>query len=184
MNSVCRSFGLDIYGGVTAALKRPFTLQTGVEERSVQVVIEITTLGRRKDSWRLVSRVRKGGLVPIRECEWDKPGGFTRSGLDDSRRRLPRSLCLSASCDHILGSAVPFEGKRNGRELPPFFLPGSGTVAWRESHWRQRPLGGVAPVPSIPGGKATNDTRDGQDGTHERPRHPRRTDGDPQKEGG
>ena len=63
MNSVCRSFVLDIYGGVTAALKRAFTLQTAVEDRSVQVVIEITTLGRRKDSWKLVSGVRKGGLV-------------------------------------------------------------------------------------------------------------------------
>ena len=31
VNSVCRSFVLDIYGGVTAALKRAFTLQTAVE---------------------------------------------------------------------------------------------------------------------------------------------------------
>ena len=63
MNSVCRSFVLDIFGGVTAALKWVFTLQAAVEDRSVQVVIEITTLGRRKDSWKLVSSVRKGGLV-------------------------------------------------------------------------------------------------------------------------
>ena len=40
MNSVCRSFVLDTYGGVTAALKRPFMLQPAVEDRSVQVVID------------------------------------------------------------------------------------------------------------------------------------------------
>ena len=63
MNSVCRSFVLDTYGGVTAPLKRAFALQPAVEDRSVQVVIEITTLGRRKGFWSLVSGVRKGDFV-------------------------------------------------------------------------------------------------------------------------
>ena len=40
MNSVCRSFVLDTYDGVTAALKRAFTLQPAVEDRSVQVAID------------------------------------------------------------------------------------------------------------------------------------------------
>ena len=40
VNSVCRSFVLDTYGEVTAALKRAFTLQPAVENRSVQVVID------------------------------------------------------------------------------------------------------------------------------------------------
>ncbi len=32
----------------------------------------------------LVSTLRKGGHVPVRECEWDTPGGFAKSGPDDS----------------------------------------------------------------------------------------------------
>ena len=40
MNSVCRSFVLDTYDGVTAALNRAFTLQPAVEDRSVQVAID------------------------------------------------------------------------------------------------------------------------------------------------
>ena len=39
---------VDSYGGVTAALKRAFTLQTTVKERSVQVVIEGDSNGRAK----------------------------------------------------------------------------------------------------------------------------------------
>ena len=37
---------LDSYGGVTAALKRAFTLQHTVKDRSVQVVIEGDSNGR------------------------------------------------------------------------------------------------------------------------------------------
>ena len=112
VNSVWRSFVLDTYGGVATALKRAFALQPAVEARSVQVVIEITTLGRRKGFWRLVSGVRKEGLMPIQECETDMRGGFTKSGPDDSPTRLPRSLFLSFSCGRILGSAVPLGGER------------------------------------------------------------------------
>ena len=40
VNSVGRSFVLHTCGEVTAALKRAFTLQPSVEDRSVQVVID------------------------------------------------------------------------------------------------------------------------------------------------
>ena len=50
---------------------------------------------------------------------------------------------------------------------PPFCLPdrhgGKRYFHTRRIAW------GVAPVPSIPGGKARTDTRDEQDGTHECP---------------
>ena len=126
MNSICRSFVLDTCGSVTAALKRTFALQPAVEDRSVQVVIEITIRGRRAGFWRLVSGVRKEGLVPIQECERDKLGRFTKSGPDDSQRRFPRSLILSISCGHIPGSAVPIGGERKWTgATPPFLPPGS-----------------------------------------------------------
>ena len=51
---------------------------------------------------------------------------------------------------------------------PPFFLPGAGAGVLRHSHLRSTPWGGRS-LPKYPGGKATNDTPDGQDGTHERP---------------
>ena len=54
---------LNACGGVTAALKRPVELQPAAEGRSVQVVIGVTILDRRKGFSRLVSAVRKGGLV-------------------------------------------------------------------------------------------------------------------------
>ena len=145
MNSVCRSFVLDTYGGVTAALKRAFALQPAVEDRSVQVVIEITPLGRRAGFWRLVSGVRKGGLLPIQKCERDNPGRFTKSGPDDSQRRFPRSLVLSISCGHIPGSAVPIGGNRRWTgATPPFLFPGSALTAALFSHAPHR-LGGSLP---------------------------------------
>ncbi len=65
---------------------------------------------------------------------------------------------------------------------PPFLPPRSARqgvlMCTSVSHpWR------VAPVPKIPCGKTRNDTRDRQDGTHERPGHPRGATEDPQKGG-
>ena len=41
---------------------------------------------------------------------------------------------------------------------PPFLPPGSALWGQADVHWRAIAWGG-APVPSIPGGKARNDTR-------------------------
>lgn len=38
-------------------------------------------------------------MWPIRECEWDKGGGFTKSGPCDSQRRFPRSFAFHAVTD-------------------------------------------------------------------------------------
>ena len=152
VNSVCRSFVLDTYGGVTTALKRVFALQLAVEDLFIQVVIEITALGRRKGSWRLVSDVRKGGLVPIQECERDIRGGITRIGPGDSQIRFPRSHFFSMNCGHIPGSAVPLGEIGGGRERPPFLPPGSAPVAG-VVFTRAAPPGRVAPVPTIPSGR-------------------------------
>ena len=67
---------------------------------------------------------------------------------------------------------------------PPFFLPGAGAGVLRHSHLRSTPWGGGRSRLIIPGGKATNDTGDGQDRTRERPRHPRSTAGGPHEAGG
>ena len=92
--------------------------------------------------------------MPIRQCEWDTPGGFTNGGPGDSQIRFPRFLFLSMNYEHIPGSAVLLGEIGGGRERPPpFLLPGSGTAALRKSHLRNA-AGGVAPVPLIPGGKA------------------------------
>ena len=114
-----------------------------MEDRSVSVVIEMTTLGRRKDFWRLVSGVRQGVSRPIRECEWDMGGGFTKSGPGDSQTRFPRSFFLSVS----YGPLPPDAGARTGRSEvdgsdPPFLLPASGAGVLRDSHLRNTPWGG------------------------------------------
>ena len=46
------------------------------------------------------------------------PGGFTKSGLDNSQRRFPGSLCLSIRYGHIPGFAVPIGEIGGGRERP------------------------------------------------------------------
>ena len=111
--------------------------------------------GRQPVCWWLIVVRWKGGLVPIRECEWDTRGGFTKSDPDDSQGRFPGSLCRSCSYGHIRGSAVPARGNRRWTgATPPFCCP----VRARECcaiHICATPPGGVAPVSIIPGGKAT-----------------------------
>ena len=119
VNSVDRSFVLDTNGGVTTALKQAFALQPAVEHRSVQVVIEITTLDRRKvirDSFRVCV---KGVSCPIRECEWDMRGGFTKGGHGEFTNALspiffpfsqlrPPSAGARTRKSEVDGSAPPF----------------------------------------------------------------------------
>ncbi len=50
-----------------------------------------------------------------------------------------------------------------GRERPPLFAARCGRGGAAQLTFAPHPLGGVAPVQIIPGGKAKNDTRDGQD---------------------
>ena len=95
-----------------AALKRAVGLQPAAIDRSFQLVIdgELAWQSHRLTEARFGSAQR--GLVPVRECEWDKGGGFIKIGPDDSQIRLPRSLCLSISCGHIPGFAAPARGKQ------------------------------------------------------------------------
>ncbi len=98
--------------------------------------------------------------------------------------RFPRTLCRSCSYGHIPGFAAPARGNRRWTgATPPFSCPvrARGCCA---TYICTTPPGGVAPVSLIPSGKATKDTRAGQDGTYECPRHPRETLGDPQEVGG
>ena len=60
------------------------------------------------DSFRLDE---KGVSCPIRECEWDKGGGFTKSGPGDSQMHSPRSCFLSVSYGPISGHRVAARGK-------------------------------------------------------------------------
>ncbi len=76
----------------------------------------------------------------------------------------------------------PGNSRRTGA-TPPFRCPNRARGCGA-TYICVAPPGRVAPVLSIPGGKANNDTRDGQEGTCERPRHPRGTAGDPQEAGG
>ena len=119
--------------------------------------------------------MRKEGLTPDPGCEWDKGGGFTKSGPGDSQMHSPRSCFLSVSCGPISGHRVAARGKwRWTGATPPFCCPvrARGCCA---IHICAAPPRGVAPVEIIPGGKARNATRDGQDGAHERLRHPQGT---------
>ncbi len=89
----------------------------------------------------------------------------------------------------VVTARFPDAGARTGengggRERPPLFAARSGRGGVAQFTFAQRPLGGVAPRLNYPCGKATIDTPGGQGGTHERPRHPRGTDGDPQEAGG
>ena len=82
---------------------------------------------------------------PIRECEWDKGGGFTNSGPGDSQIRLPRSLFVSISYGNIVGHRVAARGNwRWTGATPPFCCPvrARGRCA---IHIAQRPLGGSLP---------------------------------------
>ena len=126
VNSVCRSFVLDTYGGVTAALKRAFALQPAVEDRSVQVVIEVTKLGRRTGFWRLVSGVRKGGLVPIQECERDKTVDSQKAVPAIHQDAFPNFLSYQSIATVFPSPPVPIGGERNWTgATPPFLPPGS-----------------------------------------------------------
>ena len=92
---------------------------------------------------RLIVTAEKGTWWPIRECEWDKGGGFTKSGPGDSQMHFPRSFFLSVS----YGPMPPGPRGRSGRSEvdgsdPPFLLPGAGAGALRNSHLRNTPWGG------------------------------------------
>ena len=67
--------------------------------------------------------------MPIQECEWDTPGGFTNGGPGDSHLRVPRSLFLSMNYGHSPGSAVPIGEIGGGRERPPLFASRIGILA-------------------------------------------------------
>ena len=100
--------------------------------------------------------MRKGGLVPVRECEWDMRSRFTKSGPGDSQSRFPRTLCRSCRYGHIPGFAAPARGKRRWKgATPPFSCPvrARGCCA---IHICAAPPGGVAPFQNIPGGKDNN----------------------------
>ena len=68
--------------------------------------------------------------------------------------RFPRSLCRSFSYGHIRGSAVPIGEFGGGRERPPYFGAQIGHGGVAQLTFARTPPGRVAPVPSIPGGKA------------------------------
>ncbi len=112
-----------------------------------------SALGSRKGQWRLVSAVRKEGFAPDPGCEWDKGGGFTKSGPSRSQRRFPRSFFLSVSYGPISGHRMAARGKwRWTGATPPFCCP----VRARECcaiHICAAPPGRVAPVPSLPAGR-------------------------------
>ena len=83
----------------------------------------------------------------------------------DLHLRFPRSLCRSCSYGQIPGRRRPYGENGGGRERPPLFAARCGRGGAAQLTLAQHPLGGVAPVSMIPGGKATNNTRGGQDGT-------------------
>ena len=66
---------------------------------------------------------------------------------------------------------------------PPLYASRIGTAGQADVHCRAIALEGRSRR-NYPCGKARNDTRDGQDGTHERPRYPRGTAVDPQEADG
>ena len=109
--------------------------------------------------------MRKEGLAPAPGCEWDKGGGFTKSGPGDSQMHSPRSFFLSVSYGPISGHRVAARGKRRWTgATPPFCCPvrARGRCA---IHICATPPGGVAPVQIIPRGKAREWHPDGQDGS-------------------
>ena len=102
--------------------------------------------------------MRTGVSWPIRECEWDTPGGFTKSGPGDSQVRVPRSFFLSVS----YGLRTPGRRCRSRRSEvdgsdPRVLMPGSGTAALRHSHLRNTPWEGRSRL-NNPCGKAFSDT--------------------------
>ncbi len=103
---------------------------------------------------------RKGGLVPIQECEKDKPGGFTKGSPVDSPRGFPRSFCLSCSYAHIPRSAVPIGGDRRWTGAPPLFASRIGTAVLRHLHLRNTPWEGRS-RPKYPCGKAPTKNTEG-----------------------
>ena len=69
------------------------------------------------------------------------------------------TCCSRFSYGSPRGLVVPIGEIGGGRERPPFFASWIGTAGQADGHWRTLAWGGGAPVPSIPGGKARNDTR-------------------------
>ena len=124
---------------VSPALKRAFALQPAVEDRSVQVVIETTTLDRRNGFWRLVSGVRKGVSCRSRSVK--------RTSRVDSQKPIPMihkyvapdlitPLVVTAISQAPRGRSGEIGG---GRERPPFRGPSSGAGRSRFSHAPPRP---------------------------------------------
>ena len=129
----------------------------------------MNALGSRKGVWRFVSAVCKGGHVAAPGCEWDKQGGFTKSGPGDSQNRVPRSFFLSVSYgpEPRVGGAAPGDRRWTGA-TPPFLPPGAAkrcrlmctaraiawggrsrpNYPWREGQEEERGPGG--PVPPDP----------------------------------
>ena len=113
--------------------------------------------------------MRQEGLAPDPGCEWDKGGGFTKSGPGDSQMRVPRASFLSVSYGPISGHRVAARGKwRWTGATPPFCCP---VRARRRCaiHICATPPGGVAPVQIIPSGKARDDPLTGKMGCRSPP---------------
>ncbi len=84
----------------------------------------------------------KGVMWPIRECEWDTLGGFTKSGPGDSQRRFPDlPFLLVVTTRSSDASACTGKSEVDGSD-PPFLPPGAGAGALRNSHLRNTPWGG------------------------------------------
>ena len=149
--SCCRASGVE--GWVSRSEAIPFQPVADAGRGRENGAEADGALSSRKGLWRPVSSVRKGGLVPIRECEWDMRGGFTKSGPGDSQLRFPRSLFLSILYGHIPGFDVPARGNRRWTgATPPFRCP--VRARWCCAiHICATPLGGVAPVSIIPAGR-------------------------------
>ena len=92
-------------------------------------------------------------MWPIRECEWDTPGGFTKSGPGDSQNRVPRFFFLSVSYgpEPRVGGAAPGDWRWTG--VPPLFAARSGRGGIAQFTIAQHPLGGRSRL-NCPCGKA------------------------------
>ena len=84
----------------------------------------------------------KGVTWPIRECEWDKGGGFTKSRPGDSQIRFPDLVSFQSVTAPLPATGWPLGEIGGGRERPPFLLPGAGAGVLRNSHLRNTPGGG------------------------------------------
>ena len=144
----------------TPSRGRPTVSEAGDRVTTVGRRSPLASPDRRRPHWAFTKvegasfrRGAKGGLVPIRECEWDTPGGFTNGGPGDSQIRFPRSLCLALSYGHIPGPDSADQGKAEVDGSATSFLPpGSARRQSLFSH-PHVPPGRVAPVPSIPAGR-------------------------------